>query len=72
MASYDAPRARRDIEVGDASAVAFGREFPANPDLPARPAVGPPLSQPGARTFDRGVAPIMTCRASTRAPWGLP
>lgn len=53
---YDAERARRDIEKGDAAAVAFGRAFLANPDLPQRLAEGLPLNPPNFRTFYGGGA----------------
>ncbi len=33
---YDGPRARAAVERGDADAIAFGRPFIANPDLPRR------------------------------------
>ena len=53
---YDAERARRDIEAGDAAAIAFGRAFLANPDLPQRLAKGLPLNPPNFRTFYGGGA----------------
>ena len=51
---YDVERARRDIARGEASAIAFGRAFLANPDLPARLAAGYPLNPPDPRTFYGG------------------
>ena len=51
---YDVDRARRDIARGEADAVAFGRAFLANPDLPARLAAGYPLNPPNPRTFYGG------------------
>ena len=51
---YDVDRARHDIEVGAAAAIAFGRAFLANPDLPARLAAGVALNEPNHRTFYGG------------------
>ena len=51
---YDAARARHEIATGDASAVAFGRAFLANPDLPRRLAEGLPLNPPDPGTFYGG------------------
>lgn len=39
------------IAAGEADAVAFGKLFIANPDLPQRFAVGSPLNTPDPRTF---------------------
>lgn len=52
--AYDVDRARRDLESGAASAIAFGRAFLANPDLPLRLAEGLPLNEPNPRTFYGG------------------
>ncbi len=54
--AYDATRARADIADGNASAIAFGRAFLANPDLPARLFAGAPLNPPDPRTFYGGGA----------------
>ncbi|MEI8083202.1 MAG: alkene reductase [Actinomycetes bacterium] len=52
--AYDADRARRDIQAGDAAAIAFGRSFLANPDLPERLRAGHPLNPPDPGTFYGG------------------
>ncbi len=44
---YDAPRAQAALEAGTGDAVAFGRPFIANPDLPRRIARGLPLATDG-------------------------
>jgi 2,4-dienoyl-CoA reductase-like NADH-dependent reductase (Old Yellow Enzyme family) len=44
----DAPQALR---LGEADAIAFGRPFLANPDLPARFAKRAPLNAPNTKTF---------------------
>ncbi|MDX7951827.1 alkene reductase [Lichenihabitans sp. Uapishka_5] len=41
---FDGARARRAVEAGQADAIAFGRGFLANPDLPRRLAKGVPLA----------------------------
>jgi N-ethylmaleimide reductase len=51
---YDAGRARHEIATGEAAAVAFGRAFLANPDLPRRLAQGLPLNPPEPATFYGG------------------
>jgi 2,4-dienoyl-CoA reductase-like NADH-dependent reductase (Old Yellow Enzyme family) len=43
--------AQRIIAAGDADAVAFGKQFIANPDLPRRFAAGAPLNEPVPATF---------------------
>ncbi|MEI6178919.1 MAG: alkene reductase, partial [Verrucomicrobiota bacterium] len=43
--------AKREIEAGEADAVAFGQLFIANPDLPQRFATGGPLNTPDPNTF---------------------
>ncbi len=52
--AYDADRARADIASGAADAIAFGRAFLANPDLPRRLADGLSLNKPDPRTFYGG------------------
>jgi 2,4-dienoyl-CoA reductase-like NADH-dependent reductase (Old Yellow Enzyme family) len=49
--------ANQVIESGEADAVAFGRLFIANPDLPRRFALGAPLNTPNPNTF-YGSGPI--------------
>jgi N-ethylmaleimide reductase len=52
--AYNAARARDDIASGAAEAVAFGRAFLANPDLPRRLAEGLELNKPNPKTFYGG------------------
>lgn len=52
--AYDATRARDDIASGAADAIAFGRAFLANPDLPQRLAEGLELNKPNPKTFYGG------------------
>ncbi len=52
--AYDVARACHDLESGAASAIAFGRAFLANPDLPRRLADGLPLNAPNPRTYYGG------------------
>jgi len=52
--AYDATRARDDIASGAADAVAFGRAFLANPDLPRRLAEDLELNKPNPKTFYGG------------------
>ena len=52
--SYDGPTARARIRAGRADAIAFGRPFIANPDLPARLRVGAELAEPDPATFYGG------------------
>jgi N-ethylmaleimide reductase len=54
--AYDALRARADIAAGRGTAVAFGRAFLANPDLPARLFADAPLNSPDPGTFYGGAA----------------
>lgn len=54
--AYDATRARQDLASGAADAVAFGRAFLANPDLPRRLAEGLKLNEPNPKTFYGGAA----------------
>ena len=48
---YDAERAQRDIDAGKGDLVAVGRDFLANPDLPARWRSGAALNKPDYDTF---------------------
>lgn len=48
---YDLASAQRLLSFGDASAVAFGKAFIANPDLVARLRTGAALNQPDPGTF---------------------
>ena len=48
---YDAERAQRDIDAGLGDLVAVGRDFLANPDLPARWRSGATLNKPDFDTF---------------------
>jgi 2,4-dienoyl-CoA reductase-like NADH-dependent reductase (Old Yellow Enzyme family) len=48
---YDQAQAERVIEAGEADAVAFGKLFIANPDLPRRFALGAELNTPNVETF---------------------
>jgi N-ethylmaleimide reductase len=48
---YSLDDASRALHVGEADAIAFGRSFLANPDLPARFAKGAALNQPNTSTF---------------------
>ena len=43
--------ATREIEEGRADAVAFGKQFIANPDLPKRFSLSAPLNEPDPETF---------------------
>lgn len=49
--NYDPASAAALIEAGTANAVAFGRLFIANPDLPERVRSGAPLNKPDESTF---------------------
>ncbi len=49
--NFDLESAQRVIADGEADAVAFGRMFIANPDLPERFASGAPLNPPDPATF---------------------
>jgi N-ethylmaleimide reductase len=53
---YDGPRGEKAIRSGDADAIAFGRAFLANPDLPRRLQLGAPLNEPDQQTFYGGDA----------------
>jgi len=48
---YDQTRAQRALDAGQADAVAFGRTFIANPDLPRRFAFGLPLARDNPATW---------------------
>lgn len=54
--NFEPEEAARWIADGDADAVAFGRLFLANPDLPARIAQGGPYNEPDESTFYGGGA----------------
>jgi len=54
--SYDLDKAERVMKAGHVDAVAFGRLFIANPDLPARLRDGLPLTDPDKATFYGGDA----------------
>ena len=52
---YDGERAQAAIASGEADAIAFGRPYIANPDLPERIAKGAPLAKDEVRTwYSRG------------------
>jgi 2,4-dienoyl-CoA reductase-like NADH-dependent reductase (Old Yellow Enzyme family) len=48
---YDGPRAQAALDEGKADAIAFGRPFIANPDLPERLAKHAPLNKDEAKTW---------------------
>ncbi|WP_315750126.1 MULTISPECIES: hypothetical protein [unclassified Bradyrhizobium] len=48
---FTAETAQAVLDAGWADAVAFGKAFIANPDLPKRLALGAPLNQPRPETF---------------------
>ncbi|MET7245393.1 alkene reductase [Methylobacterium sp. EM32] len=48
---YDGPRAQAALDEGRADAVAFGRPYLANPDLPERIAKGAPLTKDNYKTW---------------------
>ncbi len=52
--SYDAERAQARLDDNTADAVAFGRPFLANPDLPERFRLGAALNEPDPSTFYGG------------------
>jgi N-ethylmaleimide reductase len=54
--AYDLAKAERLLEAGYVDAVAFGRAFIANPDLPERIRRGAPLNEPDKTTFYGGGA----------------
>lgn len=51
---YDGPRGKEAVLTGHADAVAYGRAFLANPDLPMRLQLGSPLNEPDQQTFYGG------------------
>jgi N-ethylmaleimide reductase len=53
-AGYDAERGERAISEGSADAVAYGRLFLANPDLPTRLSLRGPLNTPDSKSFYGG------------------
>jgi len=53
---YDAARGELAVSSGDADAVAYGRLFLANPDLPKRLSHRAPLNAPDPKTFYGGTA----------------
>jgi len=53
---YDGPRGEEAIRSGNADAVAYGRAFLANPDLPRRLQLASPLNEPDQQTFYGGDA----------------
>jgi 2,4-dienoyl-CoA reductase-like NADH-dependent reductase (Old Yellow Enzyme family) len=48
---FTAETAQTVLEKGEADAVAFGKSFIANPDLPQRFALSAPLNEPKPETF---------------------
>jgi 2,4-dienoyl-CoA reductase-like NADH-dependent reductase (Old Yellow Enzyme family) len=53
---FDQASAEAVLAAGEADAVAFGKLFIANPDLPRRFALGAPLNEPDRKTFYGGGA----------------
>ena len=53
---YDGPRGEATMRIGHADAVAYGRAFLANPDLPRRLQLGAALNEPDPTTFYGGGA----------------
>ena len=53
---FDGPGAKAAVEAGDADAIAFGRMFISNPDLPERIRTGAELTPYVRRTFSGGDA----------------
>jgi N-ethylmaleimide reductase len=53
---YDGPRGEETLRNGHADAVAYGRAFLANPDLPRRLQLGAALNKPDPTTFYGGGA----------------
>lgn len=53
---YDRHRGEEAIQTGHADAVAYGRAFLANPDLPRRLQIGAALNEPEPKTFYGGGA----------------
>ena len=48
---YDGAKGQETLDAGEADAIAFGRTFLANPDLPARVAAGAPLNRDDQKTW---------------------
>jgi len=53
---YDGPGGEEALRTGHADAVAYGRAFLANPDLPRRLQLGAALNEPDPKTFYGGDA----------------
>jgi len=53
---YDGPRGEEALRTGHADAIAYGRAFLANPDLPRRLQLGAALNEPDPTTFYGGGA----------------
>ena len=53
---YDGPKGEEALRTGHADAVAYGRAFLANPDLPTRLQLGAALNEPDPTTFYGGGA----------------
>ena len=53
---YNRPKGEEAIRSGHADAIAYGRPFLANPDLPRRLQLGAPLNEPDPATFYGGGA----------------
>jgi len=53
---HDGPRGEEALRTGHADAVAYGRAFLANPDLPKRLQLGAALNEPDPKTFYGGGA----------------
>ena len=53
---YDGPRGEEALRTGHADAIAYGRAFLANPDLPRRLQLGAALNEPDPTTFYGGDA----------------
>ena len=53
---YDGPRGQAALDAGEADAIAFGRTFLANPDLPARIAAKAALNRDDMKTWYGGGA----------------
>ncbi|MEM7807526.1 MAG: alkene reductase [Planctomycetota bacterium] len=67
-ASFDGPEATEWIKHGYADAIAFGRPFISNPDLPTRLATGSDVSEWDQSTFYGGGAAGYTDYPSLRSP----
>jgi N-ethylmaleimide reductase len=58
--NYDRERAEEAVRTGYADAVAFGRAFLGNPDLPRRLQLRAPLNSPDPQTFYGGDSRVYT------------